>query len=69
MPNYRVIYEIDIEADGPIKAAQDADFCMQKKNRHWDPIFRVRNTDTMEKYRVDLDDGTSKPLKSKKKGK
>lgn len=67
MPNYRVIYEIDIEADNPIKAAKDADFCMQEKNRFFNPVFRVRNEETGEKYRVDLDDETCVPLKSKKK--
>ena len=69
MPNYRVIYEIDIEADNPIKAAKDADYCMQKKNRFFYPVFKVRSVDTGETYWVDLDDETCVPLKSKKKAK
>ena len=69
MNSYRITYEIDIEADSPLDAAKAADWFMQKENRHWDPIFRVRNVGTGEKYRVDLDDKTCIPLKSKKKAK
>lgn len=58
--NYRVAYEIDVEAEDPISAAKAADYCMQEKNRAWKPILKVENRITDQRYIVDLDAGTCK---------
>lgn len=63
--NYRVTYEIDIEAGDPTSAAKEADACMQEKNRFWKPILKVENRITDQRYIVDLDAGTCKERKAK----
>ena len=63
--NYRVTYEIDVEADDPTSPAKEADFTMQKYNRAWDPVFKVENRTTNQRYFVDLDAGTCKERKAK----
>ncbi len=54
MKEYRVSWVIDISADSPLDAAEEA-YRIQQKPDSWATVFVVQELDSTRKWQVDLD--------------
>lgn len=67
--NYRVVFEIEVDADTPLDAAKEVEDMLQNSGNHWQ--FFVQDEDSLKITSVDLDEDTVtdsdkyKPLISK----
>ena len=50
MPNYKVVFEIEVDADFPIEAAKKVQEWLRKDNWQW----YIQNDETEEIFSVDL---------------
>jgi len=57
MANYKVVFEIEVDAESPLEAAKTVQDWLQDPSDNWQ--FYVMNEDTQKVYSVDLDEHES----------
>jgi hypothetical protein len=56
MTTYRVLYEIEVEAETPLEAARLVDDYMQRDVRSYEPYFHIMDLLTGKESSIDLED-------------
>jgi hypothetical protein len=54
MPNFKIVFEIELGAPTPLQAAKDIQEWLQNPINNWQ--YYIQNTETNEIFSVDLDE-------------